>query len=66
MVSTRGRVTIPKLLREQADIRAGDELEVIADGDRLVICKAVPHDPAIAPGKRSRESMLRGSDHPSP
>jgi AbrB family looped-hinge helix DNA binding protein len=43
-VSDKGRVTIPKQLRDQLGIRSGDELDLQVDGDRLVATNAAEHD----------------------
>jgi AbrB family looped-hinge helix DNA binding protein len=40
-LSTRGQVVIPKLIRDQAELSAGDELTVIYDGETIVL---VPTD----------------------
>ena len=45
-LSQKGQITVPKHLREQLGIRAGDELELIEDGGRLLVRKAPPSDQA--------------------
>ena len=47
-VSEKGQITVPKPLRERLGIRPGDELEVVADGGRLLMTKAVPSDPVAS------------------
>jgi len=37
-MSSRGQIVIPKVLREAAGMAAGDEVEVILDGQRLILC----------------------------
>ncbi len=44
-VSEKGQVTIPKALRDQLGIRAGDELDFAVEGDRVVAAKVVGQDP---------------------
>ena len=48
-VTTKGQVTIPKHVREQAGIRAGTEIEFAVEGD-VVTLKRVP----ASAGRRSR------------
>ena len=40
-ITTRGRTTIPKSIRDAAGLRAGDVIAFEIDGDRLVLRKAV-------------------------
>jgi antitoxin PrlF len=47
-VSEKGQITVPKRLREQLGIRAGDQLELTEDSGRLVARKAVPSDPVAS------------------
>jgi antitoxin PrlF len=44
-VSEKGQVTIPKRLREQLGIRAGETLELDEEEGRLVAWKAADRDP---------------------
>jgi len=73
IVSKMGRVTIPKPLRVQLDIRAGQVLEVKEERGRLVMSKqARPHDAIdklygiLKLGRSTDEIMeeLRGSGKP--
>ena len=41
-VSEKGQITVPKRLREQLGIHAGDRLEIVEDAGRLVATKTVP------------------------
>ncbi len=36
-LSTRGQIVIPKTIRDQAGLQAGDELQVTFDGERIVL-----------------------------
>ncbi|MFN8174949.1 MAG: AbrB/MazE/SpoVT family DNA-binding domain-containing protein [Solirubrobacteraceae bacterium] len=45
VVSEKGQVTIPKLLRERLGIRPGQALDFREDGGRLVVTKATERDP---------------------
>jgi len=45
IVSEKGQITIPKSLREQLGIRAGETLEFEEDEGRLVARKASDRDP---------------------
>jgi antitoxin PrlF len=47
-VSEKGQITVPKPLRDRLGIRPGDELDVVDDGGRLVLSKAMPDDPVAA------------------
>jgi antitoxin PrlF len=47
-VSEKGRVTIPKALRDQLGIGPGQVLDFEAEGGRLVARKAVAGDPVDA------------------
>jgi len=47
-VSEKGQITVPKRLREQLGIRAGDELDLIEDEGKLVVRKAMPSDPVAS------------------
>jgi antitoxin PrlF len=47
-VSEKGQITVPKPVRDRLGIRAGDELEVIDEGGRIVLSKADPDDPVAA------------------
>ena len=40
-IGARGRTTIPKTIREAADLREGDEITFEIEGDRLVVHKVV-------------------------
>lgn len=44
-VSEKGQVTVPKRLREQLDIRPGDQLDFAEEGGRLVALKSTRQDP---------------------
>ena len=41
-ITSRGRVTIPKSIREAADLHEGDAIAFVIEGDRLVLSKVVP------------------------
>ena len=41
-IMSRGRVTIPKSIRETADLHEGDAIAFEIEGDRLVLHKVVP------------------------
>ena len=41
-ISSRGQITIPKTIREAADLREGDVIAFEIEGDRLVVRKVVP------------------------
>ena len=41
-IMSRGRVTIPKSIRETADLHEGDAIAFEIEGDRLVLRKIVP------------------------
>jgi antitoxin PrlF len=47
-ISEKGQITVPKALRDRLGIRPGDELDVIDDGGRLVLSRAMPDDPVAA------------------
>ena len=47
-ISEKGQITVPKPLRDRLGIRPGDELDVIDDGGRLVLSRAMPDDPVAA------------------
>ena len=47
-VSERGRLTIPKALRDRLGIRGGEVLEMRAEAGRLVISKTLVEDRAGA------------------
>ncbi len=47
-ISEKGQITVPKSLRDRLGIRPGDELDVIDDGGRLVLSRAMPDDPVAA------------------
>ena len=40
-ITARGQTTIPKTIRESADLREGDVLAFEIEGDRLVVRKVV-------------------------
>ncbi len=48
IVSEKGQVTIPKLLRERLGIRTGEVLEFDEDQGRLVAVKTLERDPVDA------------------
>jgi antitoxin PrlF len=51
-LSSRSQTTIPKTVRDALDLRSGDRVEYVIDGDavRLVKVKEAPHhDPALEP-----------------
>ena len=41
-IGARGRTTIPKNIRDAADLREGDVIAFEIDGDHLVVRKVVP------------------------
>ena len=41
-IGARGRTTIPKTIREAADLREGDAIAFEIEGDRLVAHKVAP------------------------
>ena len=41
-ITARGQTTIPKTIREEAGLHAGDVIAFEIDGDRLVVRKVVP------------------------
>ena len=41
-ITSRGQITIPKTIREAADLREGDMIAFEIEGDRLVMRKVVP------------------------
>ena len=41
-IGARGRTTIPKPIREAADLHEGDTIAFEIEGDRLLLHKAVP------------------------
>ena len=47
-VSEKGQITVPKRLRDQLGIRAGDQLELVEEEGRLVATKARSRDPVEA------------------
>lgn len=47
-VSEKGQITVPKQMRERLGIRPGDELDVVDDGGKVVLSKAVDDDPVAA------------------
>jgi len=46
-LSSKGQVTIPKSLRDQLDLSAGDKLEFELDDETLKISKVEPFDEAF-------------------
>lgn len=44
VVSAKGRITIPKPVRDRLGIRPGQVLDVTVEGGRLVARKLVPQD----------------------
>lgn len=38
-ITTRGRTTIPKRIREAADLREGDMVAIEIEGDHLIVSK---------------------------
>ena len=44
VVSEKGRITIPKAVRDRLGIRPGHVLDVTVEGGRLVARKLVPQD----------------------
>jgi antitoxin PrlF len=47
-VSEKGQITVPKRLRDQLGIRAGDQLELVEDAGRLIATKATTSNPVEA------------------
>ncbi|HSW09454.1 MAG TPA: AbrB/MazE/SpoVT family DNA-binding domain-containing protein [Bacillota bacterium] len=41
-MSSRGQVVIPKFLREAAGMREGEEIDVVLDGQRLILSSGTP------------------------
>ena len=41
-IGSRGRTTIPKAIREAADLHQGDEIAFEIEGEHLVVHKVVP------------------------
>ena len=65
MVSEKGQVTIPKVIRERLGIRAGDELEFEEEAGRLVARKVSARRPIddvygiLKDGPRRTDAILR-------
>ncbi len=57
-VGDRGQVTIPKELREEFDIRGGDEVEIRKDAGKIIIEKPITRED-LAAGYRARGDYLR-------
>ncbi len=57
-VGERGQVTLPKELREEFDIRGGDEVEIRKESGKIIIERPVTRDD-IAAGYRARAEQLR-------
>ena len=63
-VSEKGQITVPKVLRNSLGIRPGDELDVIDDGGRLVLSRAIHDDPVAAvygivnTGRRATDEII--------
>lgn len=45
VVSEKGQITIPKRLRDEFGLRAGQMLDFQVEGGRLVASKIIPRDP---------------------
>lgn len=58
-VSTKGQMVIPEALREQAHIRAGDEVDIGCANGMIVLRKRRPMTPA-----RVRSLLLAGNALP--
>ena len=57
-VGDRGQVTLPKELREEFDIRGGDEVEIRKESGKIVIEKPITRED-LAAGYRARAAHLR-------
>ncbi|MBO0885712.1 MAG: AbrB/MazE/SpoVT family DNA-binding domain-containing protein [Mycobacterium sp.] len=55
-VTSKGQVTIPQEVREQADIRPGDDVDFVVDDEGVRLVKA---GPAENKGKRTVEALRR-------
>jgi len=44
-IDNLGRICVPKKMREALDICIDDELQLICDGEKIIISKAVPENP---------------------
>jgi antitoxin PrlF len=64
VVSEKGQVTIPKVLRDRLGLRSGQVLDFREERGRLVAIKATPEDPVervygiLKPG-RSTDALVR-------
>lgn len=54
-VSTKGQVTIPKIIRDRVGIREGSEVEFAVDGDTITLRHAKPRS---RPGKTRGEKLV--------
>lgn len=63
-VSSRGQIALPKVLREAAGIGEGDEVEVILDGERLVLyaCRGEgPRETGLSPSPEGADRVAETS-----
>jgi AbrB family looped-hinge helix DNA binding protein len=56
-ITSKGQVTIPAQIREQLNLRAGDEVDFVVEGDTL---RVVRSDEGLTRGERM-VNRLRGS-----
>ena len=56
-ITSKGQVTIPAQIREQLNLRAGDEVEFVVEGNTLRVVRA---DEGLTRGERM-VNRLRGS-----
>jgi AbrB family looped-hinge helix DNA binding protein len=57
-ISSKGRIVIPKAVRERLNVKAGTEVSIDVQGEALVMKKTVPGHPDW----RTMPGMFRGAD----
>lgn len=57
-MSSRGQVVIPKFLREAAGMMEGDEIEVVLDGQRLILAASGGGQAELSPGKAGGDAQV--------
>lgn len=64
ILSTKGQLVIPARLRKALNLRAGDQVDMKLEGQRLVLQRVSPHAARLKKGRFGRLVLVAGPGAP--
>lgn len=62
-IDERGRVTIPKSIREKYNFIPGEELEIIDENDKIILKLLIPNQKTVkSSGKWGKNTFLKAGE----